>query len=77
MNSLDTLHNLDISILIQKELDKCNKKMKDYEIKNNIHTESLKVTYNYLNELLTSGDEINEIDKKMIMDDINILRKYV
>jgi hypothetical protein len=46
MNSLDTLQNLDTSIIMQKELDKCNKKMKEYEIKNNIHTETLKVTYN-------------------------------
>ena len=74
MNSLDTLQNLDRSIIIQKELDKCNKKMKEYEIKNNIHTESLKVTYNYLNELLITCDEI---DKKMIMDDISVLKTYV
>jgi hypothetical protein len=77
MNSLDTLdkvNTLETSIIIQKELDKCNKKMKDYEIKNNIHTESLKVTYKYLNELLLTCDEI---DKKIIMDDINALIKYV
>jgi len=76
MNSLDTLESLETSIIIQKELDKCNKKIKDYEIKNNIHTESLKLTYNYLNELLTC-DEFNEIDKKIIMDDIYVLTKYM
>ena len=74
MNSLDSLDSLEASIIIQKELDKCNKKMKEYEIKNNIHTESLKVTYNYLNELLLTCDEF---DKKIIMDDINTLTKYV
>ena len=74
MNSLDSLDSLEASIIIQKELDKCNKKMKEYEIKNNIHTESLKVTYDYLNELLLTCDEF---DKKMIMDDINTLTKYV
>ena len=89
MNSLSTdtsnTSNLEISIIIQKELDKCNKKIKNYEIKHNIHTESLKVTYNYLNELLNSYenndndefDEFNEIDKKIIMDDISILTKYL
>ena len=76
MNSLDTLESLETSIIIQKELDKCNKKIKDYEIKNNIHTESLKLTYNYLNELLTC-DEFNEIDKKIIMDNIYVLTKYM
>jgi hypothetical protein len=78
MNSLDTLQNLETSIIIQKELDKCNKKMKEYEIKNNIYSESLKVTYNYLNDLLTcENDEMNEMDKKIIMDDINTLMKYI
>lgn len=74
MNSLDTLHNLETSIIIQKELDKCNKKIKEYEIKNNIYSESLKVTYNYLNDLLLTCDEM---DKKSIMDDINTLTKYI
>lgn len=74
MNSSDTLHNLETSIIIQKELDKCNQKIKNYEIKNNIHSESLKVTYNYLNELLLTCDEI---DKKTIVDDLNTLTKYL
>ena len=76
MNSLDTLDTLK-SIIIQKELDKCNKKIKNYEIKNNIHKESLKVTYDYLNDLLSNCDEIDEFDKKLIMDDIYILTKYL
>lgn len=74
MNSLDTLHNLETSIIIQKEIDKCNQKIKKYEIKNNIHSESLKVTYNYLNELLLTCDEI---EKKTIIDDLNTLTKYL
>jgi hypothetical protein len=78
MNSLDTLDTLETSIIIQTELDKCNKKIKDYEIKNNIHTESLKVTYNYLNNLLSAceNDEFDN-DKKILMDDITILSKYL
>jgi hypothetical protein len=78
MNSLDTLHNLETIIIIQKELDKCNQKIKKYEIKNNIHSESLKVTYNYLNELLKccENDDDN-FEKKMIIDDISILTKYL
>lgn len=75
MNSLDTLYNLETSIIIQKELDKCNKKIKEYEIKNNIYSESLKVTYNYLNELLTC--ENDDFEKKILMDDINTLTKYI
>jgi hypothetical protein len=78
MNSLDSLDTLEISIVIQKDLDKCNIKIKDYEIKNNIHIESLKVTYNYLIELLTSCEnDDDDFEKKMIIDDISILSKYI
>jgi hypothetical protein len=78
MNSLDSLDSLKISIIIQKELDKCNKKIKDYEIKNNIHIESLKVTYNYLKELLKCCEnDDDDFEKKMIIDDISILSKYI
>jgi hypothetical protein len=71
MNYSDTLET---SIIIQKELDKCNKKIKEYKIKNNIDADSLKITYDYLNELLLSCDES---EKKMLMDDINTLTKYL
>lgn len=78
-DTLDTINSLETSIIIQKELDKCNKKIKKYEIKNNIHTETLKVTYNYLNELLNchENNSFDDFDKKIIMDDITILTKYL
>jgi len=73
MNSLET--SLETSIIIQKELDKCNEKMKQYEIKYNTEKiESLKILYEYLNENLLQCDE-NE--QKYIKDDINVLLKYL
>ena len=73
MNSSDT--TLETSIIIQKEIDKCNEKMKQYEIKYNTEKiESLKILYEYLNENLLQCDE-NE--QKYIKDDINVLVKYL
>jgi hypothetical protein len=73
MNSLET--SLETSIIIQKELDKCNEKMKKYEIKYNTEKiESLKILYDYLNEHLVDCDETEE---KIIQDDINVLMKYL
>ena len=69
MNCLET------SIIIQKELDKCNEKMKKYDIKYNTKKmESLKTLYDYLNAQIVSCDEI---EKKMVVDDINTLSKYL
>lgn len=69
MNSLET------SIIIQKELDKCNEKIKKYEIKYNTEKlESLKILFDYLNAQLLCCDEIEE---KMVRDDINTLSKYL
>jgi hypothetical protein len=69
MNCLET------SIIIQKELDKCNEKMKKYEIKNNTEKkESLQILYDYLNEAILLCDNNY---KKIIMDDIIILSKYL
>lgn len=69
MNCLET------SIIIQKELDKCNEKIKKYDIKYNTKKiESLKLLYDYLNAQLVSCDEIEE---KMVLDDINTLTKYL
>ena len=69
MNCLET------SIIIQKELDKCNKKINNYEIKYNTEKkESLQILYDYLNEIILLCDEC---EKKIIMDDINILSKYL
>ena len=73
MNSFET--SLETSIIIQKEIDKCNEKMKQYEIKYNTEKiESLKILYKYLNENLLQCDE-NE--QKYIKDDINVLLKYL
>jgi len=72
MNSLD---ELETSIIIQKEIDKCNEKMKNYEIKYNTEKkESLKIIYAYLNEQLISCDDS---EKKMIMDDLETLSRYL
>jgi len=69
------MNYLETSILIQKELDNCNEKMKQYEIKYNTKKlESLKILYDYLNVQILSCDEIN---KKLIMDDIRTLSKYL
>ena len=73
MNSLET--SLETSIIIQKELDKCNEKIKYYEMKyNSEKIKSLKILYDYLNEQLINCDEIEE---KFIKDDMNILMKYL
>ena len=69
MNCLET------SIIIQKELDKCNEKIKQYDIKYTTKKfQSLKKLYDYLNAQLSSCDEIEE---KMVLDDINTLTKYL
>ena len=80
MNYLESLSNeskesLEQSIIIQQELDKCNEKMKKYEIKYNTDKkEEIKKTYDYLQNLLLICDEL---DQKLIMDDINTLIKYI
>ena len=69
MNCLET------SIIIQKEIDKCNEKIKHYDIKYNTEKmESLKILYDYLNAQLVSCDDI---EQKMVLDDINTLSKYL
>ena len=69
MNCLET------SIIIQKELDKCNEKMKKYEIKYDTDKkESIEILYNYLNEKILICDEF---EKKLIIDDIYTLSKYL
>jgi len=69
MNCLET------SIIIQKELDKCNEKMKKYDIKYNTEKkEALQILYDYLKESIILCDEQEE---KIIMDDINTLSKYL
>ena len=71
MNCLD---DLETSIIIQKEIDKCNEKIKKYEIKYNEKRESLQIIHEYLTSQLIHCDEY---DKKMINDDINILKRIL
>ena len=69
------MNYLETSIIIQKELDKCNEKMKKYEIKYNTNKkESLQILYDYLNETMLVCDEF---EQKILMDDINTLSKYL
>lgn len=69
------MNYLETSIIIQKELDKCNEKMKKYEIKYNTDKkESIQILYDYLKETIVSCDEY---EQKIIMDDINTLSKYL
>jgi hypothetical protein len=66
---------LEASIIIKKEIDKCNEKIKKYEIKYNTDkTETLKNLYDYLNNNIFL---LNENDQKFIIDDINTLKKYL
>ena len=70
MNCLDDIEK---NIIIQKEIDKCNAKIKKYEIKyNSEKKESLQMIYHYLKSQLINCDEY---DKKIINDDINILKQ--
>jgi hypothetical protein len=69
------MNSLEVSIIIQKELDKCNEKMKMYEIKYNTEKlESLKILHDYLKNQLEICDETQS---KIVMDDINTLLKYL
>jgi hypothetical protein len=69
------MNSLEESIIIQNEIDKCNENMKKYDIKYNTEKmETLKLLYNYLKEQLLNCDDIEE---KLVMDDINILLKYL
>jgi hypothetical protein len=77
MNYLDELES---SIIIQKEIDKCNQKMKKYEKKyNSEKKEKLQIIYDYLNNQLKRSDfeNFDEFDKKIIMDDLSIIIKHL
>ena len=66
---------LEASIIIKKEMDKCNEKIKNYDIKYNTEkTETLKILYEYLNNNIVLSDEI---ESKFIIDDINTLKIYL
>jgi len=72
---MNCLGELEPNIIIQKEIDKCNQKIKKYEIKyNDEKRESLQTIYHYLTSQLINCDEY---DKKIINDDINILKQLL
>jgi len=71
------MNNLELSIIIQKEMDKCNEKIKKYDKKYKPEKkEKIELLYNYLNEQLKlCEDEESEFDlnKKLLLDDIQTL----
>ena len=67
------MNNIEVSIIIQKELDKCNEKTKQYDIKYN-NNKSIQLLYEYLNNQLII---CNENDKKTLTDDIQVLISYL
>jgi hypothetical protein len=72
---MNCLGDLETSIIIQKEIDKCNQKIKKYEIKyNDEKRESLQMIYDYLTSQIINCDES---EKKIINDDINILKQIL
>jgi hypothetical protein len=73
------MNNIESSIVIQMELDKCNEKIKNYDIKyNTVNNQQFKLLYDYLNDILNDEtNEFNEDDKKGLNDDINILINYL
>ena len=71
---MNCLGDLETSIIIQKEIDKCNEKIKKYEIKYNEKRESLQIIHEYLTSQIINCDEY---DKKIINDDINILKRIL
>lgn len=80
------MNYLESFILRQKEIDICNDKIKMYEMKYNIKNESnkhsksnkssdnIKKLNDYLNEQLSKYDGV---EKNILMDDINVLSKYL
>jgi len=72
---MNCLADLETSIIIQKEIDKCNQKIKKYEMKyNDEKRESLQIIYDYLTSQIIHCDES---DKKIINDDINMLKQLL
>jgi hypothetical protein len=67
------MNKTEVSIIIQNELDKCNEKTKQYDIKYN-NNKNIKLLYDYLNN---KKNECSETEQKIIMDDIQILSKYI
>jgi len=78
------MNDIEISILIQKELDRCNEKIKKYDSKYKPEKkEKIEILYTYLNEHLEnyqqyeSETEDNDLHKKLLLDDIKTLSMYI
>ena len=69
------MNNIEASIIIQKELDICNEKIKFYDIKYNTHNnKTIKILYDYL---INKINDCEEEEKNKINDDIQLLLKYL
>jgi hypothetical protein len=81
------MNDLELSIIIQKELDLCNQKIKKYDKKYKPEKkEQIELLIQYLNEQLQlqhdeSEDDVDMVDidfnKKLLLDDIQTLNNYM
>jgi len=75
------MNDIELSLLIQKELDLCNEKIKKYDSKYKPEKkENIELLYKYLNEHLEEYDQENnqnDIHKKLLLDDIKTLSIYI
>ncbi len=83
---MNKMNNIESFIIRQKEIDICNDKIKRYEMKykvnelnnklncNNNSSDNIKKLNDYLNEQLSKYDGF---EKNILMDDINLLSKYL
>jgi len=84
------MNHIDISIIIQKELDACNEKIKKYDKKYNPEKkEQIELLIQYLQEHLDNDDDSEheisnetlyepmEFNKKLLLDDIQTLKNYI
>jgi len=86
---MNKMNNLESFIIRQKEIDICNDKIKKYEMKYKINndlnlnnkstcndnsSDNIKKLNDYLNEQLSKYDGF---EKNILLDDINVLSKYL
>lgn len=79
------MNDLELSIIIQKELDLCNEKIKKYDKKYKPEKkQQIELLIQYLNEQLELHDESEDEDeaeidfnKKLLLDDIQTLNNYI
>jgi hypothetical protein len=80
------MNDLEISIIIQKELDLCNEKIKKYDKKYKPEKkQQIELLIQYLNEQLqlqhdeSEDEDMDDIDfnKKLLLDDLQTLNHYI